>query len=82
MKSTIKLDGGKSVVVLPGASGTVRVDLAIMGVGVGGMNLQPNECGALMFAIEQAAEAAGIELDRQRASEGTQSARRIVGGAS
>lgn len=77
MKTTLKLSGGRALVVSPAAGQGVRVDLTFAGVVVGGDVLTPDQCGALLFGIEQAAEAAGIAAERQRASEGTESARRI-----
>lgn len=75
MKSTIKLDSGKSVVIQPGACQTVRLDITLMGVGVGGLNLTQDQCGAIMVGLEMAAEKAGIHP--ASASEGTTSAQRI-----
>lgn len=66
MKSTIKLDGGKSVVIQPGASGTARLDITIMGVGVGGLNLTPDQCGAIMVGLEMALP----EIERERIAGG------------
>ncbi|WP_302172856.1 hypothetical protein [uncultured Hydrogenophaga sp.] len=76
MRSTIKLGAGRAIVVQPQGEG-VRFDLTFAGVVVGGDVLTPDQCGALVFSIEQAAEAAGIAQDRMRASEGTASAQRI-----
>lgn len=77
MKSTIKLDGGKAVVIQPGAEQTVRLDITLMGIGVGAINLTPDQCGAILFGLEMALP----ENQRQRleasASEGTTSAQRI-----
>lgn len=77
MKTTIKLAGGRALVVSPAAGQGVRVDLTFAGVVVGGDVLTPDQVGALLFGIEQAAEAAGIAADREAVSEGTESARTI-----
>lgn len=77
MKTTLKLSGGRALVVQPAAGQGVRVDLTFAGVVVGGDVLTPDQCGALLFGIEQAAEAAGIAAEREQASEGTESAQRI-----
>lgn len=77
MRTTLKLSGGRALVVAPAAGQGVRVELTFAGVVVGGDVLTPDQCGALMFGIEQAAEAAGIAAEREQASEGTESAQRI-----
>lgn len=66
MKSTIKLDGGKSVVVMPGLENTARVEITVMGVGVGALNLTPDQCGAVIFALEQVLERNGIQHAREQ----------------
>lgn len=65
MKTTIKLGAGRAIVVTP-APGGVRVDLTMAGMVMGGDKLTPDQCGALMFGIEQALEKGQIEADRQQ----------------
>lgn len=67
MKTTIKLGAGRAIVVTP-APGGVRIDLTMAGVVVGGDRITPDQCGALMFGIEQALEKSQIEADRQGAA--------------
>ncbi|WP_288254056.1 hypothetical protein [uncultured Hydrogenophaga sp.] len=74
MKTTIKLSAGRALVVQPQGAG-VRVDLTFGGVVMGGDVLTPDQAGALLFGLEQAAEAAGMAADR--VSEGIASALRI-----
>jgi hypothetical protein len=73
MKTTIKLAGGRALVVQPAPGKGVRVDVTL--AGVAGDVLTPDQTGALLFGLEQAAEAAGIAADR--VSEGIASALRI-----
>lgn len=68
MKTTIKLGGGKAVIVDRGARGGVSVDFTFGGVSVGRDELTPDQCGALIFGIEQALEAAGVSQDRAAAA--------------
>lgn len=63
MKTTVKLGAGKAIVVSP-APGGVRVDLTVAGVVMGGDRMTPDQCGALIFGIEQALEKGQIEADR------------------
>lgn len=67
MKTTIKLGGGKAVTVTPGARGGAMVEFSFGGVSVGRDELTPDQCGALIFGIEQALEAAGVAQDRAAA---------------
>lgn len=62
MKSTIKLDGGKAVVIQPGAGNTVRLDITVVGMGVGGLNLTPDQCGAIIVGMYMALP----EIERER----------------
>lgn len=64
MKSTIKLDNLQSVVVIPGADKTARVDFVVMGVGMGGINLTADQFGALVFAGEAVFEQHEAEAKR------------------
>ncbi|CDN87502.1 hypothetical protein [Hydrogenophaga intermedia] len=75
MKTTIKLTAGRALVVQPAPGKGVRVDVTLAGVVVAGDVLTPDQTGALLFGLEQAAEAAGIAADR--VSEGIASALRI-----
>lgn len=68
MKTTIKLGGGKAVIVQPGSKAGVLVEFMFGGVSVGRDELTPDQCGALMFGIEQALEVAGVAQDRAAAS--------------
>lgn len=67
MKTTIKLGAGRAIVVTP-APGGVRVDLTMAGVVMGGDRITPDQCGALIFGIEQALEKGQIEADREGAA--------------
>lgn len=67
MKTTIKLGGGKAVIVQPGNKSGVLVEFTFGGVSVGRDELTPDQCGALMFGIEQALEVAGVAQDRAAA---------------
>jgi len=67
MKTTIKLGGGKAAIITPGTKGGVNVDFTFGGVSMGRGELEPDQCGVLIFAIEQALEAAGIAQDRAAA---------------
>lgn len=68
MKTTIKLGGGKAAIVAPGARGGVLVEFTFGGVSLGREEMTPDQCGALMFGIEQALEAAGTAQDRAAAT--------------
>lgn len=71
MKTTIKLKGGRAIVVQPAPTG-VRVDLTVSGVCLGGDVMTPDQAGALMFGIEKALEvsevARGINEPSERAA--------------
>lgn len=69
MKTTIKLDQGRALVILPGVLGTTRIDLTMLGVGVGGGNLTPDQAGALMVALERVAEHHAATQARQQGRE-------------
>lgn len=66
MKHTIRLDGGKTAVVMPGLENTARLEITILGVGVGALNLTPDQCGAVIFALEQVLERNGIKQAREQ----------------
>lgn len=52
MKTSIKLYDGYSVTIEPGVIGTARLNLSIMGVGLGGVNIGPEQAGAVIAALE------------------------------
>lgn len=62
MKTTIKLDLTKAVVIEPEGKG-VRLSIMVGSIPAYRQSLTPDQCGAFLFALEQAAEAAA-----QRAS--------------
>lgn len=72
MKSTIKLTTSKSITVQPCKTGGVIVELNnphslhVLAERMT-MQLTPDQCGALLFAIEQAAEAAEVANYRMAA---------------
>jgi len=63
MKTTVKLEPFKALVIEPAAGG-VRMSIQVGGVIVGGFTLTPDQLGAAMFGVEVAAEAAGIAAQR------------------
>lgn len=65
MKSTIKLDGLRSVVINKGPDRTARIDLVAMGIGLGSIDLTADQFGALMFAGERVFEAHEMEAQRE-----------------
>lgn len=67
MKTTIKTGICSSLTVQPGAKG---MKLALNGITdtVAVVDLTPDQAGALIFGIEQALEAAGIQRDLQQAA--------------
>lgn len=70
MKSTIKLTQNKSLIVQPCKGGGVTIDLACrfeFMEGPTAFHLTPDQAGALIFALEQAAEAAQIAQERAAA---------------
>lgn len=71
MKSTIKLTTNKALIVQQCKGGGVTIELACRFnymEGPQAFHLTQDQCGALLFAIEQAAEAAQIAQDRATAS--------------
>ncbi len=60
MKSTIKLTPSKSVTVQPCKLGGVTIDL---GPHTEILSLSPDQCGALIFALEAACEVAALGSD-------------------
>jgi hypothetical protein len=57
MKTTVKIDAAKSVVVLPSkAARGVEIQLNLFGATMGGATLTPDQCGALIVGIECALE--------------------------
>ncbi len=60
MKTTIKLKQGMALVVEP-VTGGIKVDLTMFGTRLGGDTLTLDQAGVLLFAVEQAAEAAGVK---------------------
>lgn len=64
MKTTIKGAASTAIVVQPGPSGTVAIDVTVFRVGVVGLCLTPDQVGALLFGLESAAEAARIAQER------------------
>ncbi len=69
MKSTIKLTRQSNITVEPSTEG---VKLGLHGIleTVAVVNLTPDQIGALLFAIESAAEAAQIAQDRDSLAAG------------
>lgn len=63
MKTTVKLDAASSVVVEPARSG-VQITIKVGQVPIRAVTLTRDQVGALLFAVEQAAEAAGVQRDR------------------
>lgn len=63
MRTTIKLEAGKSLVIQPTPEG-VRAAIQLGGYTVGSFVLSPDQVGAVMFALEQAAEAHATSLAR------------------
>lgn len=68
MKSTIKLDRDRAVVVQPSKAADGHVSVIFenerSALGQWGLHLTLDQVGALMFALEQAAEAAQIAQHR------------------
>ena len=67
MKSTIKLTTTRSITVHPTNQGLICVDIEEQGNNVAWLFLTQDQTGALIFALEQAAEAAEIAQDRATA---------------
>lgn len=57
MKNTIKLSIREAIVIQPNGTG-IQLDIQLFGATVASKVLDLNAAGALMFALEQAAEAA------------------------
>lgn len=66
MKTTVKLDTMRAVVIQPDPKG-VRLAMTVGSIEVGSFVLGADQIGAVMFGVEQAAEAAGIAKDRAAA---------------
>lgn len=57
MRTTIKVGGGKALVIEPAElSGGVNFNVTVAGFTIGGMVITAAECGAVIFAMEQALE--------------------------
>ena len=55
MKTTIKIDTKKALVIEPAQlSNGINFNLTIAGFTVGGAVLTPDQCGVIIFALEQA----------------------------
>lgn len=63
MKTTVKLDALKALVIEPAPNG-VRHSIRVGSVVVGSFVLTPDQLSAVQFGQDQAAEAAGIARDR------------------
>lgn len=61
MKTTIKIDSSKSLVVEPAPGGGVMFSALLHGFKAGSHVGTPDQCGVLIFAIEQALEVAGVK---------------------
>lgn len=58
MKTTIKADAGKALIIEPCKTGPgVEFTATLYGVRAGSKTATPDQCGALIFAVEQALEA-------------------------
>lgn len=66
MKNTIKLSGGRAIVVAPQKEG-VRIDVTFAGVVMAGDVLSADQVGVLLFALETAADAVRVAQDRAAA---------------
>lgn len=62
MKTTLKLDLLRSLVIEPDKRG-VRLSIKVGSIEAGFFVLTPDQVGAALFGLEQAAEAAGIAKD-------------------
>jgi hypothetical protein len=63
MKTTVKLDTMRAVVIQPDPKG-VRLAVTVGSIEVGSFVLGADQIGAVLFGVEQAAEAAGIARAR------------------
>ena len=67
MKTTIKHEGGKALVVQPCEKlDALEFSVTLHGVRVGSMTATPDQVGALIFGLEQAMEA--LQVRRQAAA--------------
>lgn len=66
MKTTVKLDNLKDVVIEPQGSG-VRLTIRMSRIPMGDLTLTPDQVGAVLFGMEQAAEAAQIQQQARAA---------------
>ncbi|WP_295375605.1 hypothetical protein [uncultured Pseudacidovorax sp.] len=66
MKTTVKLDNLKDVVIEPQGSG-VRLTIRMSRIPLGDLTLTADQVGAVLFGMEQAAEAAQIEQQARAA---------------
>lgn len=61
MKTTVKLDSNKSVVIRPAQPGLVPVDLCTFGIAAFSVNLSPDQAAILGQALCEQAAAADIQ---------------------
>ena len=66
MKTTIKLDNLKDVVIEPAAAG-VQITIRMSRIPLGDLTLTPDQVGAVLFGIEQAAEVAEVQRNARAA---------------
>lgn len=59
MRTTVKLEGGKSLVIEPSKDG-VNISIQVGAISVGSMVLDAGRTGAVLSGIEHAARAAGL----------------------
>ena len=64
MKTTIKLDAHRAIVVQPQAGGAVSISFIVGAVPTLSRTLTPDQCGVLLFGLEQAAEASEVRRAR------------------
>lgn len=64
MKTTIKLAGGRALVIEPGAE-AVKVSLTVGGIVLGCNELTADQTGAMLFGVEQALEARAVRTGAQ-----------------
>ena len=64
MKTTVKLDALRAIIIEPTLNGGVLHSLRVGGCIMGSFVLTPDQLGAVQFGQEQAAEAAGIAVQR------------------
>ena len=61
MKTTVKLDNSRSLVIEPAKErGAVALTLRLGVISVGSMELSADQLGAAIFGLEMAADAAGL----------------------